>query len=108
MQSTGQHNNVGNSLASASNGQVNSMRSKSKNETGFGMSAVEYEEAELETAPEGLILIVKEAGKSNLKVGDEVDGNLNPVKKENTTTKQLQALPRVLRIEKHGGGYHDN
>ena len=99
---TGQHNNVGNSLASASNGQVNSIGSNSKNETGLGMSAVEYEEAELETAPEGLILVVKEAGKSNLKVGDEVDGNLNPVKKDNITTTNNTANNAALSISSAG------
>ena len=104
--STGQHNNVGNSLASASNGQVNSIGSNSKNETGLGMSAVEYEEAELETAPEGLILVVKEAGKSNLKVGDEVDGNLNPVKKDNITTTNNTANNAALSIS--SGGNNNN
>ena len=104
--STGQHNNVGNSLASASNGQVNSIGSNSKNETGLGMSAVEYEEAELETAPEGLILVVKEAGKSNLNVGDEVDGNLNPVKKNNMTTTNNTANNAALSIS--SGGNNNN
>ena len=70
------------------------------------MSAVEYEEAELETAPEGLILVVKEAGKSNLKVGDEVDGNLNPVKKDNITTTNNTANNAALSIS--SGGNHNN
>merc|ERR1712020_570446 len=70
------------------------------------MSAVEYEEAELETAPEGLILVVKEAGKSNLKVGDEVDGNLNPVKKDNITTMNNTANDAALSIS--SGGNNNN
>ena len=104
--STGQHNNVVNSLASARNGQVNSIGSNSKNETGLGMSVVEYEEAELETAPEGLILVVKEAGKSNLKVGDEVDGNLNPVKKDNLTTTNSTSNNAAFSIS--SGGNNNN
>ena len=37
-------------------------------------------EKELASAPKGLILIVKEPGQSNLIAGEQVDGNLNPIK----------------------------
>ncbi len=43
-------------------------------------------EKELSSAPNGLILIVKEPGESSLIAGEQVDGNLNPISKSNATS----------------------
>merc|ERR1712136_733688 len=52
-------------------------------------------------APKGLILVVKNAGQSNLKVGQEVDGNLNPIKQNNLTngnpSPMNSSLPAILQ-----------
>ena len=79
-------NNVNNSSVLSTNTPQNNSAGIVSNSNGsVGMTVVENAEAELESAPSGLILVVKSAGQSNLKVGDEVDGNLNPIKSNNSS-----------------------
>ena len=72
-------NDISPLLSTSNNQNISSTGVNSSSNNTNGMNAVEKEEAELETAPKGLILVVKNAGQSNLKVGQQVDGNLNPL-----------------------------
>ena len=86
-------NNISPLLSSGNNQNISSSGVNATSNNTKGMNAVEREEAELETAPKGLILVVKSAGQSNLKVGQEVDGNLNPLKQSNSLLGNGNASP---------------
>ena len=87
-------------LLSMGNQSNSSTNNTSTNNT-MSMNNIETEVAELETAPKGLILVVKNSGQSNLKVGQEVDGNLNPIKQNNVTNENPSpmnaSLPAILQ-----------
>ena len=78
MRGNGSNNNANgvSPLPNMSNQNTSSGNNISTNNA-LSMNTVETEVAELETAPKGLILVVKNAGQSNLKVGQEVDEALS-------------------------------
>lgn len=96
-------NNISPLVSTGNNQNIPSNGVNSSSNNTNGMNAVEKEEAELETAPKGLILVVKNAGQSNLKVGQQVDGNLNPLKQSNSslengnTWNSTNSLPSTLQ-----------